>query len=108
MNITTAIQYLESKESSIIPTEFEKLAQRVKSDISNNAFGSLLVFPKQKEKQVRSNGFNEVKGLEGVKIVNSHRDKGMTAYEACKLAGLSHSTYREWSDRLRVLYVKNY
>ena len=108
MNITTAIQYLESKESSILPTEFEKLAAKVKSDISNNAFGSLLVFPTQKKKQVRSNGFNEVKGLEAVQIVNSHRDKGMTAHEACKLAGLSHSTYRDWCDRLRVIYVKKH
>jgi hypothetical protein len=106
MNITTAIQYLESKESFIIPTAFEKLSAKVKQDISNNAFGSLLVFPQQKKIQVRSNNFDPEVGLAAVQVVNSHRENGSTAHEACELAGIKHSTYRDWSDRIRVHYVK--
>jgi hypothetical protein len=105
---TSAIKYLESKESFIIPTEFEKLAARVKADINNHMFWDLLKFPTQKKTQVRSNSFDQVNGLSKVNVINSHRDSGMTAREACNLVGLSHSTYREWSDRLRVQYVKKY
>ena len=106
--ISRAIKYLESKESYIMPTEFERLAAKVRSDIDNNVFGSMIVFPKKKKIRQRVNGFDPVNALSKIKVVDSYREKRMTCREACSLAGVSHSTYRDWSERLGIFFVKRY
>ena len=47
---TSAVEYLASKESEIVPTKFEVLAATIKRDIESNAFGDMLKFPVQKKK----------------------------------------------------------
>ena len=102
---TSAVEYLASKESKIVPTKFEVLAAMIKQDIEGNAFGDMLKFPVQKKKQTGHEGrFDAVKRQASVELVNSYRDKGMTCRDACFVADVPFGSYTAWGSRLKIAY----
>ena len=104
---TSAVEYLASKESEIVPTKFEVLAAMIKQDIESNAFGDMLKFPVQKKKQTGHEGrFDAVKRQASVELVNQYRDKGMTGRDACVAADVPFGSYTAWSNRLKIVYCK--
>jgi len=104
---TSAVEYLASKESEIVPTKFEVLAATIKRDIESNAFGDMLKFPVQKKKQTGHEGrFDAVKRQASVELVNQYRDKGMTGRDACVAADVPFGSYTAWSNRLKIVYCK--
>ena len=110
---TSAVEYLASKESEIVPkseilpTKFEVLAAMIKQDIESNAFGDMLKFPVQKKKQTGHEGrFDAVKRRASVELVNQYRDKGMTGRDACVAADVPFGSYTAWSNRLKIVYCK--
>ena len=104
--IASAIAYLSSKESRIMPTKFERLAEQVKEDIQSKAFGSLLEFPAPKREN-RSTPFDPVERGQTVNAVNELRSQGKTAKGACEAIGVPLTSYRHWSSRCRIKYIKN-
>jgi len=102
---TSAVEYLASKESEIVPTKFEVLAAMIKQDIESNAFGDMLKFPVQKKKPTGHEGrFDAVKRRATIDLVNQYRDKGMNGRDACGAVGVPYSSYSTWSNKLRVPY----
>ena len=104
--IASAIAYLSSKESRIMPTKFERLAQQVKEDIQSKAFGSLLEFPDPSKRVNRSTPFDPVERGQTVNAVNELRSQGKTAKGACESIGVPLTSYRHWSSRCRIKYIK--
>ena len=104
--IASAIAYLSSKESVIMPTKFERLAEQVKDDIQNKLFGSLLEFP-AKKKVNSSTPFDPVERGQTVRAVNELRSQGKTVKDACKSIGVPVPSYRHWSSRCRIKYIQN-
>ena len=104
--IASAIAYLSSKESIIMPTKFERLAQQVKEDIQSKAFGALLRFPDPKREN-RSTPFDPVERGQTVNAVNELRSQGKTAQGACETIGVPLSSYRHWASRCRIKYIQN-
>jgi len=105
--IASAIAYLSSKESTIMPTKFERLAAQVKDDIQNKLFGSLLEFPDPKKRVNRSTPFDPVERGQTVRAVNELRSQGKTVKDACKAIGVPMPSYRHWSSRCRIKYTQN-
>ena len=105
--IASAIAYLSSKESRIMPTKFERLAEQVKKDIQGKLFGSLLEFPDPKKRVNRSTPFDPVERGQTVNEVNELRSQGKTAKGACEAIGVPLTSYRHWSSRCRIKYIKN-
>ena len=105
--IASAIAYLSSKESIIMPTKFERLAEQVKKDIQSKIFGSLLKFPDPKKRVDRSTPFDPVERGRTVNAVNELRSQGKTAKDACAATGVPLTSYRHWSSRCRIKYIKN-
>ena len=105
--IASAIAYLASKESIIMPTKFERLAQQVKEDIQSKAFGSLLEFPDPGKRVNRSTPFDPVERGQTVNAVNELRSQGKTAKGACEAIGVPLTSYRHWSSRCRIKYIQN-
>ena len=105
--IASAIAYLSSKESIIMPTKFERLVEQVKDDIQRKAFGSLLEFPDPKKRVNRSTPFDPVERGQTVNAVNELRSQGKTAKGACEAIGVPLTSYRHWSSRCRIKYIKN-
>jgi|TARA_B110000908_G_C10022694_1_gene343637 hypothetical protein len=105
--IASAIAYLSSKESRIMPTKFERLVEQVKDDIQRKAFGSLLEFPDPKKRVNRSTPFDPVERGQTVNAVNELRSQGKTAKGACEAIGVPLTSYRHWSSRCRIKYIKN-
>ena len=103
--MSSAVKFLESKESEILPTKFEELAMQVKNDIQSNIFGSMLVFPEDKKATNRKVRFDAAKRGLTVAMVNQYRDSGMTGKDACRKLGVPFSSYSHWCNVLRVLYV---
>tara|TARA_R110000796_G_scaffold135597_1_gene251678 strand:+ start:115 stop:441 length:327 start_codon:yes stop_codon:yes gene_type:complete len=95
--ISSSIAYLESKESAILPTKFESLAQQVKEDIENNLFGSLLVFPEPKRRANRNPKLSHMERVQTVNAVNRLRSQGKTSQQACDAVGVTRSSYGNWS-----------
>ena len=104
--ITSAIEYLSSKESEIMPTKFERLAAQVKNDIQSQLFGSLLGFPSPK-KVNSSTPFDPVERGQTVRAVNELRSQGKTVKEACATIGVPMPSYRHWASRCRIKYIQN-
>jgi len=104
--IASAIAYLCSKESTIMPTKFERLAEQVKGDIQNKLFGSLLEFPSPK-KVNSSTPFDPVERGQTVRAVNELRSQGKTVKEACATIGVPMPSYRHWASRCRIKYIQN-
>ena len=105
--IASTIAYLSSKESAILPTKFESLAQKVKKDIQSKLFGSLLEFPDTKKQVNRSTPFDPVERGQTVNSVNELRSQGKTVKEACAAVRVPMASYRHWSSRCRIKYIKN-
>ena len=105
--IASAIAYRPPRESIIMPTKFERLAEQVKEDIQNNLFGSLLEFPDPKKRVNRSTPFDPVERGQTVNAVNELRSQGKTVKEACVTIGVPMPSYRHWSSRCRIKYIKN-
>ena len=105
--IASAIAYLSSKESRIMPTKFERLAEQVKEDIQSKLFGSLLEFPDPKKRVNRSTPFDPVERGQTVNAVNELRSQGKTAKDACAAIGVPLPSYRHWSSRCRIKYIQN-
>ena len=104
--IASAIAYLSSKESIIMPTKFERLVEQVKDDIQRKAFGSLLEFPDPSKRVNRSTPFDPVERGQTVNAVNELRSQGKTAKGACESIGVPLTSYRHWSSRCRIKYIK--
>ena len=104
--IASAIAYLASKESIIMPTKFERLAEQVKEDIQSKAFGSLLEFPAPKREN-RSTPFDPVERGQTVNAVNELRSQGKSVKEACAAFDVPLSSYRHWASRCRIKYIQN-
>jgi hypothetical protein len=105
--IASVIAYLASKESAIMPTKFERLAEQVKDDIQSKLFGSLLEFPDPSKRVNRSTPFDPVERGQTVNEVNELRSQGKTAKGACEAIGVPLPSYRHWSSRCRIKYIKN-
>ena len=105
--IESALAYLASKESRILPTKFERLAEQVKEDIQSKLFGSLLEFPDTKKQVNRRTPFDPVERGQTVNAVNELRSQGKTAKDACGAIGVPLASYRHWSSRCRIKYIKN-
>ena len=105
--IASAIAYLSSKESTIMPTKFERLAAQVKDDIQSKLFGSLLEFPDPKKRVNRSTPFDPVERGQTVNEVNELRSQGKTVKEACAAIGVPIPSYRHWSSRCRIKYTQS-
>jgi hypothetical protein len=103
---TSAVEYLASKESEIVPTKFEVLAATIKRDIESNAFGDMLKFPAKKKPTGHEGRFDAVKRRASVELVNQYRDKGMTGRDACVAADVPFGSYTAWSNRLKIVYCK--
>jgi len=101
---TSAVEYLASKESEIVPTKFEVLAAMIKQDIESNAFGDMLKFPAEKKLTGHEGRFDAVKRRATIDLVNQYRDKGMNGRDACGAVGVPYSSYSTWSNKLRVPY----
>ena len=101
---TSAVEYLASKESEIVPTKFEVLAATIKQDIESNAFGDMLKFPAEKKPTGHEGRFDAVKRRATIDLVNQYRDKGMNGRDACGAVGVPYSSYSTWSNKLRVPY----
>ena len=107
---TSAVEYLASKESEIVPkseilpTKFEVLAEMIKQDIESNAFGDMLKFPAKKKPTGHEGRFDAVKRRATIDLVNQYRDKGMNGRDACGAVGVPYSSYSTWSNKLRVPY----
>jgi hypothetical protein len=104
--IASVIAYLASKESAIMPTKFERLAEQVKDDIQSKLFGSLLEFPAPKREN-RSTPFDPVERGHTVHAVNELRSQGKTAKGACAAIDVPLSSYRHWASRCRIKYIQN-
>ena len=104
--IASALEYLSSKESVIMPTKFERLAEQVKGDIQSKLFGSLLEFPSPK-KVNSSTPFDPVERGQTVRAVNELRSQGKTVKDACKSIGVPVPSYRHWASRCRIKYIQN-
>ena len=104
--IASALEYLSSKESVIMPTKFERLAEQVKNDIQSKLFGSLLEFPSPK-KVNSSTPFDPEERGQTVRAVNELRSQGKTVKEACAAIGVPMPSYRHWSSRCRIKYIQN-
>ena len=104
--IASTIAYLSSKESAILPTKFESLAQQVKEDIENNLFGSLLVFPEPK-RRVNRNPKPSLGRVQAVNAVNKLRSQGKTSQQACDAIGVTRSSYGNWSLNCMIKYIQN-
>ena len=105
--IASALAYLSSKESAIMPTKFERLAAQVKDDIKSKLFGSMLEFPNPKKRVNRSTPFDPEERGQTVEAVNELRSQGKTVKEACKSIGVPVPSYRHWSSRCRIKYIPN-
>ena len=105
--MASAVAYLESKESAILPTKFERLAEQFKEGIKNNLFGSLLEFPDPKKRVNRSTPFDPAERGQTVNAVNELRSQGKTVKEACAAVGVPMASYRHWASRCRIKYIKN-
>lgn len=101
---TSAVEYLASKESEIVPTKFEVLAKMIKKDIESNTFGDMLKFPTKKKQTGHEGRFDAVKRQATIDLVNQYRDKGMNGRDACGAVGVPYSSYSTWSNKLRVPY----
>jgi hypothetical protein len=104
--IASALEYLSSKESVIMPTKFERLAEQVKNDIQSKLFGSLLEFPSPKE-VISNPPFDPVERGQTVNAVNELRSQGKTVKDACAAIGVPVSSYRHWASRCRIKYIQN-
>lgn len=104
---TSAVEYLASKESEIVPTKFEVLAAMIKKDIESNTFGDMLKFPTKKKQTGHEGRFDAVKRQASVELVNQYRDKGMTGRDACVAADVPFGSYTAWANRLKIVYRKN-
>ena len=105
--IASAIAYLSSKESIIMPTKFERLAEQVKNDIQSKLFGSMLEFPDPKKRVNRSTPFDPEERGQTVRAVNELRSQGKTVKDACAAIGVPMPSYRHWESRCRIEYIQN-
>jgi hypothetical protein len=103
---SSTVAYVRSKESEIMPTNFEELAEQVKADIKSNLFGDLLTFPAPRKTEKRSNNFDPVKRGKTVHAVNELRRQGKRINEACGIIDVPVSSYQHWAMLLRIDFKK--
>ena len=104
--ISSALAYLQSTESKVMPTSPKTLAEQVKADIKNNLFGDLLTFPAPRKTEKRSNNFDPVKRGETVHAVNQLRRQGQRINEACGVIDVPVSSYQHWAMLLKIDFIK--
>jgi hypothetical protein len=104
--ISSAVAYLHSTESKVMPTSFKKLAAQVKADIKSNLFGDMLTFPVPRKTEKRSNNFDPVKRGATVHAVNKLRRQGLSPRQACDNLGIPYSSYQHWSMLLKIDFIK--
>tara|TARA_R110000850_G_scaffold274950_1_gene413246 strand:- start:1318 stop:1641 length:324 start_codon:yes stop_codon:yes gene_type:complete len=104
--ISSAVAYLHSTESKVMPKSFKTLAAQVKADIKSNIFGDMLTFPVPRKTEKRSNNFDPVKRGKTVHAVNELRRQGQRINEACGVIDVPVSSYQHWAMLLGIEFIK--
>ena len=105
---SSAVDYLTSKESYIMPTAFERLAAANKLAIQQGKVTGL-TFPVKRKKMGKGCQFRtpRLTRIRKVHEINALRSKGVTARKAAADCKLSYSVYRHWSDDLGIEFDYN-
>jgi hypothetical protein len=105
---TSAVDYLASKESYIMPTEFERLAAANKLAIQQGKVTGL-TFPAKRKKTGSGCPFKTPRSerLAIVQGINALRLKGVKASDAVKQFGIGYAKYQHWKDDLGIDFKHN-
>lgn len=107
---SSALAYLVSKESKIVPTQFERLAAAVKRDIKLGKVNGL-EFPVEEPpvlgiaKGMIKRKFTEAQKLRAVERVNELREGGMNCKSALIEVGIHNPSYRKWAKQFNISIV---
>jgi hypothetical protein len=104
----SAVEYLASKESYIMPTEFERLAAANKLAIQQGKVTGL-TFPAKRRKMSKGCRFKTPRSerLAKVNEVNALRLKGVKACDAAEQCGIGYSKYKHWKDKVGIEFKHN-
>ena len=105
---SSAVDYLASKESYIMPTRFERLAAANKLAIQQGKVSGL-TFPAKRKKMGKGCQFKTPRSerLAKVEEVNALRMKGIRAREAAEQCGIGYAKYRHWVNDLGIEFNYN-
>jgi ribosomal protein L13E len=100
---SSAVDYLASKESYIMPTAFERLAAANKLAIQQGKVTGL-TFPVKRKKMGKGCQFKTPRNerIAKVEAVNELRKAGMNARKAADKCGIVYAKYRHWADDLGI------
>lgn len=98
---SSAVAYLASKETEILPSRFERMAAANKLAIKQGKVWGL-EFPAPKQHAGKQ--FETPRAVRASKVheVNAVRRGGVRACEAAKRCNISYQTYRHWARDLGI------
>ena len=99
---SSAIAYLTSKESEIVPTPFEKLAAQVKQDIQKGRVWGIEPPTEEDAEQKPNRKFTTKEKRDLVNAVNKLRVGGMKYKSALLEVGIFIPSYRKWAKQLDI------
>ena len=98
---SSAVAYLASKETEILPSRFERMAAANKLAIKQGKVWGI-AFPGPKKHAGKQFETPRVERISKVHEVNAMRRSGVKAYEAAKRCNISYPTYRHWARDLGI------
>jgi transposase-like protein len=108
---SSALSYLTSKESYIVPTAFERMAAKLKGSIARGSVSGIsfpcdeVKAPRKDRRKQRS--FTDSERIAIVKEVNADRKLGATMHGALEKHEVGDKLYSNWCQKFNMGFVKH-